>query len=725
MFDWHNYGKPTIGARADVENVDIPRLQAFYRRYYQPDNATLIVSGRFDPAQALAWIEQAFGAVPRPARTLPALYTLDPPQDGERAYTVRRSGGVPLLVAAYHAPAGPSPDYAAVEAIAQLMLDEPSGRLHRRLVQQGLAAGVWGWAWDLADPGVVMFGLQLAPGQDVDAARGALLAAVESLGSEPVTAEELARAKAHWLNAWNLRFSSADAVGVALSDAVGQGDWRLFFLLRDRVRELRLEDVQRVAAQYLLPSNRTFGAYLPTAQPQRAPAPQRVDVAAMVEGYKGDAAAAQAEAFEATPANIDARTQRFALASGLQAALLPKGSRGQAVQARLVLRYGDAASLAGSGELPEFSAALLDRGTPSMTRAQIQDRFAALRAQVRFGGDAGATVVSITTVRESLPEVIALVGRLLREASYPESEVEELKRQTLAGLEAQRKEPRALVANALARHGNPYPRGDVRHARSFDEIADDVRAVGAEKLRRFHARYYGAGHAQFGASGDMDAEAVKAALQAAFGDWTSPAPYVRVPTPLVPVEPARLVIRTPDKPSATFASVLALPLSDSHPDYAAFMLANRILGQDTGSRLWTRLREQEGLSYDVSSGVAWSSREANSPWQASAIFAPQNRPKVEAAVEQELARALKDGFTAQELDQARRGLLAVRRLSRSQDGNLAAALAANLDLDRTFAVSQQVDEAIAAATLDEVNAALRRYLDPRRLVTAYGGDFPS
>ena len=135
------------------------------------------------------------------------------------------------------------------------------------------------------------------------------------------------------------------------------------------------------------------------------------------------------------------------------------------------------------------------------------------------------------------------------------------------------------------------------------------------------------------------------------------------------------------------------------------------------------MREKEGLSYDVRSGVAWSSREPNSPWQASAIFAPQNRARVEAAVREELARALKDGFTPQELDQAKKGLLALRRLSRSQDANLAAALAVNLDLGRSFEMSQRVDDAIAAATLEEVNAALRKYLDPQRIVFAFGGDF--
>ena len=724
LFQWHNYGKSTIGARSDVENVDIPRLQAFYRSYYQPDNATLVISGKFDPQQVLGWVQESFAGIAAPKRTLPRLYTLDPVQDGERSFTLRRAGGVPMLLASYHAPAASDVDYAASEALANILLDEPSGRLYKQLVEKQLAASVWGWAWDLADPGAMMFGAQLAPGQDVDTARKALLATLESFAAQPVSTEELERAKVRWLNEWNRRFTNPETVGVALSEAVGQGDWRLFFLLRDRVRELKVADVQRVATSYLLPSNLVLGTYLPTEQPLRAPAPKRVDVVAALKGYKGDPAVAQAAAFDPTPANIDANTQRFTLASGMKVALLPKGSRGQAVQALLTLHYGDAKALFGSGDVPEFTAALLDRGTAKLGRQQIQDRFEALNAQVQFGGGDTRATVSIRTIRDKLPAVVTLVGEVLREANFPAAALEEVRQQTLAEIESRRHEPDALVDNAVDRHGDPYPRGDVRHARSFDEMVADAKAVTTTQLRDFHARFYGVTNAQFAASGDMDQAAVRKALETAFGDWRpAPASFTRVPTPLVAVTPERFMIRTPDKQNATMAVRLALPISDNDADYASLMLANRMLGQGGSSRLWQRVREGEGLSYDVGSGVAWSSHEPNSMWQAWAIFAPQNQPRVETAFREEVARALKDGFTQRELDEARKGLLAARRLARAQDANLASALNNNLYLDRTFAVSQKVDEAIAAATLDSVNAALRKYLEPDRFVFAFGGDF--
>ncbi len=727
MFQWHNYGKSTIGARSDIENVDIPRLQAFYRRYYQPDNATLIVSGRFDTAKVLGWVAQDFGVIPRPQRTLPTTYTLDPPQDGERTVSVRRVGGTPTLYMGYHVPAGSSPDFAAVEMIASALGDTPGGRLHKRLVEGQLAAQTFAFAWDLAEPGVLMLGASLAPGQDVAQARAAMAATADALRSEPVTTTELERARTQWLNAWDQGNADPERIGVALSGAIALGDWRLHFLQRDAVRKVTLADVQRVAAQWLLADNRTVGVYLPSAKPERAPQGARVDVAALVKGYRGDAAAAQAEAFDATPGNLDARTQLASLPSGLKVALLPKGTRGAAVQARLRLHYGDAKSLKGEETVATFAASLLDKGGAGLTRQQIADAFDKQQAEVTFGGSGQTLQVGISTKRERLPAVIELVGRLLREPAFPADTLEELRRQWLTGIERQRKEPDAVIGHRVSRHGNPYPRGDLRYAPTFDEMEQDVKAVTAEQLRDFHRRFLSAAQGEFTAVGDMDAAAVRKALDTALGSWRQPAAgalaYTRLPRPLVAVEPARFLERTPDKANANLRGRLPLALSDRDADHAALSLANYIFGQGGSSRLWKRIREHDGLSYDVRTGIAWSSLDENSDWTFSAIFAPQNQPKVEAAFKEELARSLKDGFTPQELDEGRTGLLNDRRLARAQDAVVAGQLASNLHLERRFAFAQQVDEAIARLSVEQVNAAWRKYIAPQRLVMAWGGDF--
>jgi zinc protease len=722
MYDWHNYGHDTIGARADVENVDIPRLQAFYRQYYQPDNATLIVSGKFEPARVLRWVGDAFGKIRKPTRKLPVQYTLDPAQDGERSVTLRRSGGTPQIFAAYHVPPAAHPDYPAIEVLDLVMGDTPSGRLHKRLTEKQLAASTFGFAQALAEPGFTLFGAQLAPGQAVEPAREALLATVESTASEPITDEEFKRAQGKWLKAWEQAFTNPETVGVSLSESVAQGDWRLFFLLRDRVRDLKLADVQRVADQRFIASNRTLGIYLPTDKPQRPPAPAKVDVVAELKGFKPQQAQATAEAFDSSPANIDQRTQRFQV-GGVKAALLPKASRGGTVHATLTLHFGTEKSLAGLNDVPDVTAALLDKGTKTLTRQQVQDRLDELKTEMGVASGPGRVSVSLLSRRETLPQEIALVADLLRNASLPADALDELKRQTLAAIEQQRKEPESVVDNALGRIGNPYPRGDVRYVRSFDEMVQDVNGLTLAQLQAFHQRFYSAAHAEFGAAGDMDVPAVKAALQAAFGNWQNSEPYARVLQPLVPIPPQRVMLPTPDKQNATMLVRLGVPLQDTDADYPPLMMANYLLGSGGSSRLWKRIRESEGLSYDVRSRISWNNQEPHSEWQASAIFAPQNQPKVEAAFKEEVARALKDGFTAQELAEGQRGLLAFRRLSRAQDGNLAGAIASNEELGRTFAVSARVDDALSKLTLEQVNAALRTYVKPDAFVSGFAGDF--
>ena len=723
MYQWHNYGKSTIGARTDVEGVDIQHLQAFYRQYYQPDNATLIVSGQFDSEKVLRWVTRDFGAIARPKRNLPSQYTLDPVQDGEREVTLRRVGGVPLLYAGYHTVPGAHRDQAAMELLSIILADTPSGRLHQQLTEQRLAAGVFGFTEGLKDPGFLLLGAQLAPDQDVEQASQALVKTIESFAAQPITQAELDRARAKWLKDWDQGFADPQHVGVALSEAVAQGDWRLFFLTRDRVRDITLADVQRVASSYLVRSNRTLGRYLPTAEPQRAPAPERVDLAQTMKEFKPAAALAQVEAFDPSPANIDASTRIETLPVGLQLALLPKPTRGQVVQGRMALRFGTVDSLAGTGEAASALAEMLDKGTTVRGRQAWQDRLDALRAEVSFSAADGLLSVAFTARRESVAEVIALVAEALRHPLLEQAALDEVRDQAMSAITSKRKEPQAVLMENLSRRDNPYPRGDVRHARSFDEQVQDWQSLTLEQVRAFHQRFLSASHGQLSVVGDFDLAPVREAAARTLGDWRGSEAQAPIPDPYVALTPGTVTLQTPDRQNATMMVHLALPINDRDPDYAALMMANHLLGSGGNSRLWNRLREAEGLSYSVYSGVDWSSRDAHTQWFATAIFAPQNRDKIEQSMREELAKVIERGFSQTELDQGREGLLSFRRLGRAQDARLAGSWVALLDLGRRFDESSKLDDGLRKVTLEQVNAALRRYLKPESMVWGWAGDF--
>ena len=722
-YTWHNYGKSTIGARADVENVNIDHLQAFYRKYYQPDNAVLIVTGKFDPAKTLKIIATQFGKIPRPKRALEPTYTVERPQEGERTVVVRRVGDTQIVLAAYHVPATGDPDYAAIELLDTILGDTPTGRLHKALVETRQAAQTFGFSFDFKEPTLAIFGAQLPNDASIDTARATLVSTVEGVAKDPVTAAEVDRARTKYLKDFELTAADPEKVGVALSESIGAGDWRLFFLHRDRVRAVKLEDVQRVASAYLVQDNRTLGMFIPTAAPKRAPEPKLVDVGPMVKGYKGDPPVAKGEAFDATPKNIESRVQRAELANGMKLALLSKRTRGATVNASIALHFGDEKSLFDLSPAGSLAGAMLSRGAGGMTRQQIQDAFDKLKAQVNIGGGPTGARATIETTRENLPDVLKLVATVLRKPDFPAAELEQLKNERVTGIEAQRKEPRNVAVLAIERQGNPYPKGDVRYVSDFDESIAETRAVTLDAVRAFHAEFYGADHGEMAVVGDFDAAAVKALAGQLFGDWKGKRGYTHVPTPVVNVAPTELKFETPDKANAFFVARLRFPLQDTDADYPAALIGNFATGGGPGAILWKRIREKDGVSYGVGSGLNVSPYERSASWTASAIYAPENRKRLQQGFDEEIAGASKGGFTAEQLADAKKGLLNARRLQRAQDGALAGTLASELELGRTMEFDAKIDAAIESLTLEQVNAAFKKYVDPSRLVTVYAGDF--
>src|SRR5450631_1070482 len=296
-YDWHNYGKSAIGARADVERVDIGHLQAFYRTYYQPDNAVMVIAGAFDPEKTLALVAKYFGPIPKPTRTLPKLYTEEPVQDGDRQIVVRRVASTQWLSALYHTVPGAHPDAVALEAAVDIMTLTPGGHLYTALVETRKASAVDENSYLTSyDPGYAMFLVQVPQKDPIETARVVMLQTIEGVKQQPITATELDRARAKELKDIDETLNDPQRLGIALSSAIAAGDWRLFFLRRDQWRKVTPADVDRVAIAYFKAANRTVGEYLPDATPDRSPTPPKADIAAMVKDYKGDPAIAAGEA---------------------------------------------------------------------------------------------------------------------------------------------------------------------------------------------------------------------------------------------------------------------------------------------------------------------------------------------------------------------------------------------------------------------------------------------
>ncbi len=724
-YQWHNYGNTTIGARSDIENVPIDRLQAFYHKYYQPDNSVLTVAGKFDEAKTLDLIKKYFGAIPKPTRELPPNYTIEPTQDGERQVTVRRTGDTQFALAGYHLPPGAHPDFAALEVLSQTLRDAPSGRLYKALVEPKKASSVFGFNFELKEPGFGFFGAEVRKDNSLAEAEAILTKTIESIADNPPTKEEVDRAKAGILKNIELTLNSSDRVGLTMSEYIAQGDWRLFFLYRDRIRQVTPDDVKRVAEKYFKESNRTLGIFIPTEKPDRAEIPQvkEAELAAMLKDYKGDAMVAAGEAFDPSPANIESRVKRTKI-GGLDVALLEKENRGDSVIANLTLRFGDEKSLMNRSEAAQFAGQLLMRGTAKHTRQQIQDEFDRLKARVFVFGGATSAIASIETTRQNLPAVMRLVSEILREPAFPQSEFDQLKQETITQIESGKSEPQVIAGTELGRIFNIYPKGHPFYVGTIDEDLADTKAVTLDDVKKFYKDFYGASNGQLTIVGDFDAKEISALTQELFAGWKNPQPFTRIKSEYRAIAPVNKSFETPDKANAVFAARLNIKVRDDNADYPALILGNYILGGGfLNSRLATRIRQKEGLSYGVGSRFSASALDEYGSFSANAIYAPENAEKLEAAFKDEIKKATTEGFTAEEVEAAKSGYLQSQKLSRAQDRELSGRLNNYLFLNRTIAFDAELENKIQALTPEQINAAMRKYLTPENITIIKAGDF--
>jgi len=723
-YNFHNYGKTVIGNRTDVERVPIANLAAFYEKYYQPDNAELIVAGQFDESKALALVAATFGAIPKPARVLTQPYTAEPTQEGERSVMLHRVGSIQGIMVVYHIPAALHPDMAALEVMAQVLGAPQTGRLYKALVDSKKAVSASMSAGGFHDPGTALAFAQLKPDQSIDEAQQILLKTVEGLAGEPPTQEEVDRAKSRILKNIELALTNSQSVGMMLGGYIGNGDWRSFYLTRDEVGKVTPADVTRVAKAYLKSSNRTLGEFVPASAPDRAEIPATPDPAVRFKDYKGGVIIQQGEAFDPTPQNIEARAIRVKLPNGLKLVMFPKKTRGGTVAVSLTVRFGDEKSLFGKSTAGTMAGALLMRGTKNKNRQQIQDETDRLKAQINVYGSGSSASASIRTLEANLADSLRFARELLREPSFPAAEFEQIRQQRIAGAESSKTEPTALASLELSRHWNArYPRGDVRYVATLDEQIEDLKKVTLDETRNFYAQFYGAGEGEIVIGGQFDPAQARKLVAELFGDWKSASRYERIVSDYAKLEPINHKVETPDKQNAIFLVGMPLKMTDEDPDYAALTIAGMVFGGSPNSRLFQRIRVKDGLSYGANAGFSMPTKDNGGRLFGSAIAAPQNMPKVEAAFNEELAKALKDGFTADEVQKAKKTWLDDRIVSRAEESSIAGLLMSRERWNRTLEWDAKLEAAVAALTPEQVNAAFKRHVDAAAFSIVKGGDF--
>ncbi|ETD71156.1 zinc protease [Pelistega indica] len=726
-YHWNNQGVPTIGAPDNLTTMSVEALQAFYHTYYQPNNATLTISGYFDIQPTLALVVDIFSSIPKPPSIQPNYITAEPIQDGERNIILRKTGGMPAIGSAYHIPPSSHSDYAPLDMAINMLSDRPSGHLYRHLVQdKQLVSNTFGVSSTQFSTGLAIFGAQLSDSSLIDESQQTLNHILENLANEPFTQEELNRSKTYWLNQWNKLFANTEQLGISISEAIAAGDWRLLFLERDRIKETTLEQVQQAAEKYFVACNRTSGQYIPAEPIKRAPKIELPDFNDMFANYKGDSTHQLIDAFDTSAEHIQEKTLKGTLAldnGTIHYALLPKPTRGNRVFAKYRIKFSALDRLHNQATLSGLAATMITMGAKNFNQQQIQDQIDAFNGSLSYHISANQLVASLTTTSDYLDQLLDFSFYLIQEATYPENKLNEFKKQVTQTLQASSSEPGAKAAHTLNRYLSHYEKDDFRYAMTFEEQIAAVAAISSEQLLSFRQTNFGAGDIDIAIVGSFEAKQTLKTIKDTLSKWPKAPTYHYMPDPYDKFPRKEFIIKTPDKENAVFIGKLYLPIQNTHPHFPALVMANHLIGGNETSRLFKAVRADKGLSYSINSSINASSFEPSAEWTIQAIYSPNNRDTLKQVLTDTFEQLYRDGFSVEEVTQGIESIINIRSLARTQDSVVSSTWLRYLESGRDFHWNAKFEQSIKALSVEDVNAAFRDYLNFNEMSTAYAGDF--
>lgn len=747
----HPYHHSTIGWRSDIEKVSINKLREFYDTFYWPNNATITVIGDFQPATALGLIKKYFGAIPKSPNPIPLVYTEEPPQTGPRRVIVKRPGEVGVVQLAFKVPHARHADHPALEVLATVLSEGKTSRLYRALIDTNLAISADAAKGFFHDN--TLFGLtaMLAPNTKHEQAEKALLAEIEKVKAEGVTPAEVERAINKLLAGIAYRRDGSFAIAGQINESIAVGDWTLYFTLLEKFKTVTPADLQRVAKTYLLEDQSTTGWFIPQQERQAAldrAGPAHVAPVRLAAAHPPGSA--RGPYFYRHPAHTVAQIPpahqpkenqpklTTAPAAPSSAFIAPNIKRRKVanvdvlslkttirdvVTIRGVLGAGDVFNPSANSAIADLTAGMLDKGTRQRDKFALAGLLEQVGATVSFSTGTHTLNLSAKCLRQDLPLVLSLIAEQLRTPRFDPEEFAKLKQQLVGRYKRALEDTDFRATRAFER--TIFPEGHPNRPPAHEQYLKDVESATLEQLKAFHAAHYGPAAARLVLVGDVDDAAIDRALSEHFANWSGgkPIPAVAAKAPALPAGRTEKVAM-PGKTSVSVVIGQPSGLRYADRDYQPLNMATSVLGSGFFSaRLLDIIRNREGLTYGIGSRLE-NDTYADGSWAISGTFAPDLLEKGLASTLRELKRFHDQGLTAEELDTFKVTLTGSYKVALATTNGLASAI---LNAMQRGYGPEWVDEfprRVQALTLPEVNATIKKYVNPAQMVTVLAGTLP-
>lgn len=720
----HPYRRPVIGWRGEVERLSADDLRAFYRQYYCPGNATLVVVGDFKPEALRTSIERWFGGIPGNGDFPPTVLAAET-QQGERHVVLKDFGQTPLVRLQIHIPEAGRAEQYPLSVLSEVLADGKTARLYKALVDTGLAAEVSGSTLEMIDPGVWTFNVTCQPGVDPVKVEAAMKKEFKRITAEPLTSREFQQAvnqtKAQLLYAQDSISDQAMLMGYYQTVA---RDWRLAEQYPARVAAVTPAEIQAAAVKFLSADRMTFGYFIPQPGSPHHGAPEAPGGDERLSLLPRTSHPAWGEALPALPGGAGAEAagnsvacQRLVLPNGL-VLLIQANHSNPTVSLSGLVRAGIVSEPADLNGLATLHAQLLDRGTRQHTAAQLSDEleFQAVHLNYRAGYE--ELTFDGEALTENLELLLSAVAETLQEPTFPAGELEKARKEILTSSRLAQDSSQSQAW--LGFYQAAYPAGHpLTH--SLVTAEPSLKKIQRKDLTAYHRRWIRPDTTLLSLAGDVDVARVKALVEKLFGGWS--ATGVKPDNSYAPMAPLKqsefhLVEISGKHESITLLGHEGIGRKD--PEYYDAFLTNHVLGGGgLTSRLMRTVRDRDGLTYSIYTQFRAST--GIRPW----VLQFQSDPaKVKQAIETSLQeiRLLQSGeVTEQEVDDSREELVGSLLLTLETSQGIA-------HLNREIEYQQlggdylqRYPAAIRGVTRARVLAASQKWLHPDRTLAVSVG----
>ncbi|WP_265272700.1 M16 family metallopeptidase [Nostoc sp. KVJ3] len=725
-FPNHAYGLPVGGTKADVEKFELEQVQKYYRNFYTPDNAVLVVVGDFQTANTLETIKEVFGKLPRRqgaggrgqgagviSSSSPSLST---------PIVLREPGAGRLLQVVYPLPDANHPDVPALDVMDYILTEGRNSRLYQVLVESGLASEVTASVTSLRESGWYEVLVTAGYKQDLKKIDSVLSSAIANVAEKGVTTEEVERGKTQLIA--DVILSNRDITSQAMrlgNDETTAGDYSYTDRYLAAVRLVKPMDVVAVINQYLTKETRTVGFFEPN-QKQVTGIGEKPDSTQTTENFSPGVPVLPSEVMKylppvdlATDAIAQVLPQEFKLTNGLRILLLPDNST-PTVTLSGYIQAGTEFDPDNQAGLAAFVAENLLSGTEKNNVLTIAKNLAERGASLNFEVHREGVHIEGDSLAGDLPIILEILADVVKNSTFPAKELELHRQQTLTDLQLELDEPSEVARRIFVQ--SIYPKKHPLHTFPTEE---SLQRIQRQDVVNFKAKHYRPDTTVLALVGDFDLDKVRSLIQNDFGNWevsgqapTLKYPPVSMPKKIVSVNPV-----LPGKAQAvTYMGYTGINRYD--PRFHAALVLNQILGGDTlSSRLGAEVRDRQGLSYGIYS--YFQAGKNVGTFLIEMQTSPEDSSKAIANIRQILRQIHQQGVTALEVETAKRTLISNYNVSLSNPEELTDRILMNEVYGLDKVELHSFTDKIQKVTFEQVNQAARELLHSDQIVVVTAG----